>query len=449
MRWFAIAVMFVLFVNLASDTQADPPKDWPQWRGPKGDGVSEEKGWNATFEESPKKLWDAKVGRGFSSPIIRDGFLYLFSTDNDTLQKESISCHDALTGKEQWKHTYEMKSVKRTGNPAGGTPAIVDGKVFSYGAGLNLVCVDAKTGKPIWANDLMADLPGQPVPYGYQLSPLPFENLIIVPAITNTDAKKSKPPFNEPRGGPYAPQGGVLLAFDQKTGKEIWRNSEGASAWSSPVLADLGGKKTVVHLTGRYLLGIDAKTGKTLWKSDLRDVGVVAEDMAASPVVVGDIVFTPIHKAYGNPSSGTACTAAFRVKDGEVKRLWKNDQWCHWFQSAAVWEKGIYGFDEKSTFWCIDLETGKEKWKSKEFGVSGKSGGGIMIADGKVIAIDARQQLTIAEVSLTKPKILSQARIFKAESGYECETAPLLFGGLLYCRNHTQLICFDLRPAKP
>ncbi|HZZ80359.1 MAG TPA: PQQ-binding-like beta-propeller repeat protein [Gemmataceae bacterium] len=430
--------------------QAQEALAWPQWRGPKGDGVSREKGWRANFDDvGPKKLWEAKVGRGFSSPVIHQGRLYLFATDPGSMQRETISCLDAESGKELWSYSYEIQSVKRATNPAGSTTALAGDLVFSYGAGMTLVALDARRGKLAWSRDLMKELPGQPSPYGIQLSPTPFENLIIVPALVHQKAKTWTRPVLEPRGGPYPQVGGVLVAFDQKTGKEVWRNTEGASAWSSPVLAQLDGKTSLVHLTGRYLLGVDPKTGATQWKADLRTIGIKAEDMAASPVILGDIVVTPIHQAFGSPLNGSAGAAAFQIKNGQPKLLWKNTQWCHWFQSAAIWDGHVYAFDERSTFWCLDLQTGKEKWRSKELGKSGSNGGAFMIVDGKLLTIDARQTLRIAELSPQGHRLLTKVVVFNAQPGFECETAPLLLNGLLYCRNHTQLICFDLRSKRP
>lgn len=450
-RWLAIAWLTALACQTPHlHAQERSVSAWPQWRGPNGDGVSLEKGWQTRFGEAgPKKLWEAKVGRGFSSPVLRDDRLYLFSTDPASLQGEAVHCLDANTGKELWKHAYEIQSVKRATNPAGGTPALAGDRLFSYGAGLTLVCLDARSGKPLWTNDVMRNLPGQPAPYGFQLSPLPYENLVIVPALKHRDVTKFVERVFEPRGGPYATTGGVLLAFDQATGKEVWRNTDGASAWSSPVLARIDGKVTLVHLTGRYLLGVDPASGQTRWKVDLRTVGIQGEDMAASPVIVGDLIVAPIHKAFGSTTNGTAGSAAFRIKEGKPELAWKNTQWCHWFQSAAVWGDSVYAFDERSTFWCLDLATGKERWRSKDLGSSGKGGGGFMIVDGKILTIDQRQTLRIAELTPTGPKVLASAVVFNSESGYECETAPLLLDGRLYCRNHTQLVCFDLRAKKP
>jgi outer membrane protein assembly factor BamB len=428
---------------------AQERRSWPQWRGPTASGVSTETGWLDAFGmDGPKRLWQAKVGRGFSSPIVHGDRLYLFSTDPATLQVETLRCLHAESGKEVWTESYEIQSLRRSSTPLGGTPALVGDKIFTYGASMMLCCRSAKTGKLVWSKDLMKDLPGQPAPYGIQISPTPFENLIIVAALTHQTKGKALGKIMEPKGGPYPGTGGVLLAFDQETGKERWRNTEGASAWSSPVLADLDGKKTLVHLTGRYLLGIDPAEGTTRWKFDLRELGIRAEDMAASPVIHGDMIFVPIHQAYGSVANGTAGSAAFQVRDGKLTHLWQNNQWCHWFQSAAIWDGCIYAFDERSTFWCLDLATGKEKWRTKEMGTTGSSGGAFMIVAGKALAIDSRQTLRIADLTPTGVKIVSQAVIFASAAGFECETAPLLLNGLLYCRNHEQLICFDLRPER-
>ena len=108
--------------------------DWPQWRGPNGDGVSRETGWRTRFDDNgPKRLWTAKIGPGFASPVIGGGRLYLLSSEPGNLQKETVLCLDADTGKKVWQYDYELQSVKRASNPAGGTPALAGGRVFTYG----------------------------------------------------------------------------------------------------------------------------------------------------------------------------------------------------------------------------------------------------------------------------------------------------------------------------
>ena len=445
-------VGLLLSVQSAAAQDKEPVQfgTWPQWRGPNGTGVSLETGWNAELPAGGlKKLWEVKLGAGHSGPALSQGRLYTLSTDLANPQKETVWCLGARTGKECWKHTYEVKSVVRGRTPAGSTPAIVGDRVFTCGAGLNVHCLDAATGKVVWDRDLMKELPGKAAAYGFHASPLPYEGLVIVAALTGTSAGKPK----EPIAGAYAATGGVLLGLDQKTGKEVWRNTEGASAWSSPILTTIEDKPTVVHLTGHVVLGVNPADGKTRWKFDPKSVGLTATDMAASPLIQGDVVVAPVHAGPGAPGgfkggfgAGTVC---FKVKDGKTEMLWKNAKWGHWYQSAVLWKGCLYGYDEKSNFACFDLMTGTQKWKTRDLGTTGAGGGGFMLVDGKMLALDGYGQLIVAELSAAGHKVVGSADVVKSAAGsFQFETAPLLLDGLLYCRNHTQLVCFDLRAKK-
>ncbi len=228
-----ILVVLSLSTDLSTDSSAQAQgvaRDWPQWRGPNGDGISREKGWRANFDESgPKKVWEAKVGCSFSSPVIRQGRLYLLATDSGNLHKEMVLCLDCETGKELWNYSNEIQSVKRASNPAGGTPALGGEYVFTYGAGMTLVALDAKTGKLTWTRDLMKELPGQPAPYGTQLSPTPIENLIIVPALVNQKIKAFAGSLTEPRGGPYSSAGGCFLPSIKRPARRFGATPRGSA----------------------------------------------------------------------------------------------------------------------------------------------------------------------------------------------------------------------------
>ncbi|MHC4160156.1 MAG: outer membrane protein assembly factor BamB family protein, partial [Planctomycetota bacterium] len=78
--------------------------DWPHWRGPNYNGISEETGWNATWgKDGPKQLWKASVGTGFSSISVSKGQVYTIGNTGD---KDTVYCLDANTGKILWKHSY-------------------------------------------------------------------------------------------------------------------------------------------------------------------------------------------------------------------------------------------------------------------------------------------------------------------------------------------------------
>ncbi|KKL08031.1 hypothetical protein LCGC14_2580010, partial [marine sediment metagenome] len=86
-----------------------------------------------------------------------------------------------------------------------------------------------------------------------------------------------------------------LLAFDAATGKQAWRNTTGASAWSSPVAGTIQGKHTVVHHTGAMVFGLDPTSGKTLWEFDTFAAGLASRGkgsaLSSTPIIVGDKLF--------------------------------------------------------------------------------------------------------------------------------------------------------------
>src|SRR3954471_8637455 len=89
---------------VASCSLSSWAEDWPQWRGPTRDGISQEKGWLDQFpDQGPPIAWKANVGLGFSSIVVAGGRACTAGHVNDV---DSVVCFDALTGKEIWKQSY-------------------------------------------------------------------------------------------------------------------------------------------------------------------------------------------------------------------------------------------------------------------------------------------------------------------------------------------------------
>src|SRR5438552_11273418 len=166
-KWGAWAVGLLL-VMMVPAARAD---DWPQWLGPKRDGVWRETGILDKFPEGgPKVLWRAEVGAGYAGPAVANG--RVFVTDHvlapdakypatgfssPTVDgKERVLCLDEKTGAVVWKHEYDC-TYKRLGYCKGPrtTPAISGGKVYTLGAMGHLFCLDEKTGKERWSKDFM------------------------------------------------------------------------------------------------------------------------------------------------------------------------------------------------------------------------------------------------------------------------------------------------------
>src|SRR5271157_1981597 len=121
-RAFAVLLLYAAFAGAA---------DWPQWLGPTRDGVSTEK--VAPWKDAPKVLWRQTVGEGHSSPVVANGKVFLHARVKGK-EAEEVIAFDVKDGKELWRTGYERAAFKNVfGNGPRGTPAVVDGKVYTFG----------------------------------------------------------------------------------------------------------------------------------------------------------------------------------------------------------------------------------------------------------------------------------------------------------------------------
>ena len=132
--------------------------DWPQWRGPNRDNVWAETGILETFPvDGLKARWRAKIGPGWSSPVVAKGKVYV--TDSELMKpkaKERVHCFEETTGKALWTFAYEVTypdwAFPERGPTA--TPIVHDGKVYALGNKGDLHCLDALKGDVLWKRNL-------------------------------------------------------------------------------------------------------------------------------------------------------------------------------------------------------------------------------------------------------------------------------------------------------
>src|SRR5438093_4177471 len=157
---FGSRSLFASLLLIATFVKAD---DWPQWRGPNRDGVWNETNVMQSFPPGGLEIsWRVPVGRGWSSPVVARGRVYLtdvqIARSNAT---ERVLCFDETSGKPLWIHEYAAGYPEWALDPnAGGprsTPIVRDGKLFSLGAMGHLFCLDAANGEVRWKKDLAKD----------------------------------------------------------------------------------------------------------------------------------------------------------------------------------------------------------------------------------------------------------------------------------------------------
>ena len=408
-----VTIASTLFAALA--TQPAKAEDWPRWRGPRLDGISQETG---LLKEWPsgglRQLWSAPLSGGFSSVVVADGRLF---TQTKEKTQEVVVCLDAASGKELWRYRYDCDYAAHRTFTGGGMPASRTGpratpvadsdRVYTLGATGILLCLDAKTGKEVWRQDLL-QIAGRDCPtHGFCGSPLIAGDRIFLQT-----------------GGA---NGKSIAALDKKDGRIVWQSLDDTLGQGSPVLADVRGSPQLIFFTGKAAVGVAPQDGELLWRypwSTRFDLDI------ATPICAEDRVF--ISSNYGTGA------ALLRITEkDEPQTLWKTLAMQNHISTSILYQGNLYGFSEQR-FRCVDFRTGQLKWDK-----AGLGRGSLIVADGNLIILGDHGQLVLAKVNPAEYTEVSRCQVF--DKGTLTWTVPVVSGGRLFLRSENALLALDLR----
>jgi outer membrane protein assembly factor BamB len=390
----------ILFV-LASIVSAQA-SDWPRWRGPDANGISAESDWKPqSLAGAVKAKWRTNLGFGVCSVSIAGKRLYTLGNVGGS---DIVYCMDAETGKPIWRFPYPCPTGNFYGPRA--TPTLDGGLLYTLSRKGDAICLDAETGKPKWAKDLIREFKAQPTDYGLCGSPLIVGDLVLYNAL----------------------DGGVAL--NKTTGEKVWASSEGPAGYATPVFFKSQGNDRVAIFSARNLYVVDAATGKKVhsvpWQTQF-------DGNAADPAFFDEKLFITSAWEHG--------CALLDVSGSSAKVLWENKNLRGHLSSPIYLDGFLYGIDDNTPngqLRCLDAKTGEVKWTQKGMFES------MSIAGGRILALDKKGLLVIAEASPKEYKEVARAPILNAKA--RNWTAPVIANGLVYCRNGDgDLVCIDLR----
>jgi outer membrane protein assembly factor BamB len=370
---FRISIVLVvcllsIITLLNSRVGASGSGNWPQWRGPEGQGVSVETGLPVEWSNTKNVKWKTPIaGRGHSSPIVwgkkiflttaldgeaipgrkpgvthklMDGseFVHPDAVGADLKHTFKLICLDRETGKILWERvSYEGPvddSRHKKASFASSTPA-TDGKyVFAFFGSEGLYAYDYN-GKLVWKQNL-GKLGTASV--GYGVSPILYGNLLIMQC-------------DESGGHSF------IAAFDKKTGKESWRVPRKVDVtWSTPVLVHTAKRTELVAAAAEAIIAYDPSTGKELWRHKGLESNAVP-----SPVVSNDLVIL----TSGSPLKIVLALRAGGSGDvtGTPQLVWSYNKGTAYVPSPILYGEYLYLMTGNGTVSCLDAKTGKVEYE--------------------------------------------------------------------------------------
>jgi outer membrane protein assembly factor BamB len=404
-----IGLSICVALLLADPVAAD---DWPFFRGPHANGVSTESAWTSHWPDAgPRIAWCADAGVGVSSVVVAKNHVVTMGSRRQP-DEEIVWCFDPRNGDVLWHFSYFAKFDARQfeGGPAA-TPTIDDGRVYTLGYLGDLHCLNLADGRVVWRKHLVRDLRGRYSSWKYAGSPLVTEKLIILDAGAN---------------------GNSTVALDKATGRKVWNAGNDLAGYSTPIPFRHSGRHCVLVFKARALLAHDLASGEELWRIDWR---TTYDCNASCPTVVGDKLF--LSTGYGGRR---ARGALYRLGRGEPIHIWLNQDLETRMNSAVVYNGHVYCISERATgqLVCCNLRDGSVVWSEPSFAKFGT----LMLADGKLIILDEKGELVIAEATGAGYHELARAKVLDGRSW----VMPVLANGRIYAKNNDgKIVCVDVR----
>ena len=390
-----------------------PSIPWTQWGGPNRNFKTEARGIKDTWPASgPRVIWKRALGEGYSAPAVEEGVVYSMYGKP---REEIVIAASAETGTTLWEHVTSMtfqSDAPEMGNGPYAAPLIAGDRLFTAGVAGRLQCLEKKSGKLLWTQQLWADHNGSRLVYGYASSPIAFRDLVIVPV-----------------GGP----GKALMAFKQADGKLAWSKNDFGNTYSSPLLINVGGLEQLAILMDGAVLAVNPHNGDLQWQVPFKADYSIA---VATPVWGPDNLLFVSSEYNGGTKVIELQRAGQQTKATE---LWSSNRLRLHHGNAMRVDDAVYfssgGKGSQAILSAVDARSGTIHWQERSI-----SKATFVWADGKLITLDQDGNLMIAYPSPKGFRIAAKAPLLTNLSW----TPPVVVGPRAYLRDRRSLMAVDL-----
>jgi len=399
--------------------------DWPEFRGPWGNGVASIHGSNIFtgiplhWSETENVRWKTSIPhQGWSTPVVMNNQVWLTTA---TLEGHDffVICVDAKSGVIHLnKKLFHVENPEPLGNPLNGyaspSPVIEAGRVYVHFGSYGTACLDTKTFDVLWKRD---DLPCRHF-RGPGSSLILYEDLLIL-TMDGVDVQ-------------------YLVALDKKTGRTVWKTDRSAEwndldtdgkprgegdlrkAYSTPLIIDVDRNKQMISVGAKAVYSYDPSDGRELWKIHTKGFS------GASRPVYGNGI------AYMISGFGKTELIAIRV-DGsgdvtDTKIVWKTGKNVPRTPSPLLINDLLFTVNDTGTVMCFEALAGKEVWNHR---IPGDYAASLLYADGRIYSFNMDGKTTVFRAA-RKYEILATNTL---DSGFMASAA--VSGKALFLRTKT------------
>jgi len=444
-RGFRCALTIAVTLGLGTAIRA---ADWPQWRGPDGDGVSSETDLPLTWSATENVAWTAGLtGLGVSSPIVFGDRVFVTSqagtgvrspgnhprlvqggdaaaegeralgeaSDVESGTTFLVEAFSRLDGRRLWVYRLEAEGplapVHDKHNLASPSP-VTDGRlVYAWFGTGQLVALDME-GRLAWQRHLGEEIGPFEIQWGHGSSPMLHGDLLILLC------------HHTPTS--------YILGVDKTTGETRWKSDQraGSTSYSTPLVIEPASGPELIVNSSVGLEAFDPRTGESIWY--LRETN-------RFPIPTPFYRDGTLYASRGYRSGPyMAIRPGGRGDISETHVVWRVDTGAPYISSLVSYQGLIYMANDVGVITAIDASSGERIWQQRLDGVYSASP---VAADGKVYFVSENGETLVIRAGRT-PELLARNDV-----GARTVASPAIAGGQIFLRADDRLFCIGV-PAR-
>ncbi len=393
-------------------TEVNGQQNWPEFRGPTGDGHAAEAKL-PTVIDSTTVAWEIPIhGKGWSSPVIWGQQIWMTTATKDG-KRMSVVCIDLKTGEKVHDFVVfeneEPAFCHETNSYASPTPAIEEGRLYVHFGSYGTACIDTDSAKIIWQR---RDLPCDHF-RGPASSPILFEDKLIV-ALDGFDHQ-------------------YVVALDQQTGETVWKkdrsieygtdNGDLKKAYGTGAVFEVDGHPLLIYPSAIATIAYDPANGNQKWIAYHGGMNVSARPLQTQSGLV--IISNGMGKMVAVNPDGSG-----DITDSNI--VWQSSKSIPRKSSPILVDGLLFLNQDKGILSCIDPETGKSIWKKR---LGGTFAASPVFANGMIYCFSGE-----GSIHVIKPgRKFDQINESKLGDGFNA--SPAIAGNRLILRSRSKLYC--------